>query len=1195
MGSTFEAPAESSPSAGLQDADALPGLSSFSQLCGSSQEDFQAPPLQREVHQPANALPSTFNSQSLALAGGIQLDGSFVDKPSSEGGPEGPHLIQGASSTPPKTARPRGVRDRIAQGFRILHAESKSTRSSNCRAARAFHSTGLDSMAAAVAAASAAAAAAAAPAEKLTRCDVKGRQEPSYSRFWLRPSEFSLLAELRARAREATATQIEGAAQAAAAAFRRQQAGLSSCAAEGAAPRAEERLYPTTSGRSPSHHPSPRSLPEWRQPSGREEEGPPALDAPQFAAEVSLEDRGCTPGVVFGVPEVELGTWEEAESQEGPQGVPWRVYPLEAAANLSASSSAPSEAAASMQQQGTATAEEEVDSLPPTQETQDDAASAGDPPADALAVNQIIGSLDSGASAAWPNAVPPLSGACIPAETPPKREASVAACSSDAAVGGRLNAGGVNGRQCELRQLAANEAAPQQAVHGSAAAAGSQAALGAGPAAAAGCSDGSKNSGLGPPAHDASYPPSFSLEASPEAVVAPQADTVSTGAATAARQPATAAVALPSAAPPLIAASPATAAATIAAAAAAAAAAAIAAGASEARSVPSDGVASPYATTPRRGHPPGGAGVRGGSPRGPPTPLSASCSASRRGRLKSTARLAASSLSRAAVEATARRFSRLPLGGDAGGGPPESGSSAALKRRRREGLASEGAQARTCSVGSSNRSNSSEEIVRLAAPGGDASEGLHPVKRERLQPGVQQQQQLLLLHHEQSRATQQRARLLDASVSGNAEAAGDSAASEGLIAACKVEGAASTEGEESGVLKGNEVQTVRQDVSWEASRQPLRPPRLVEAGQLREILARGLYGFQVEGLLWMLEREGRLPARVSNQGELGRPEVQLSSFPKSSAFDGGGVLADEPGLGKTLQMISLIAATAQMQPVHAVATPRQRTEQLEGDEGEGRSLLLMPASLVTQWEAEIHRACGLKLGVLNVPRRLKETDAVLSPSALNGVQVVLVSYEALLSVSCLCRPPRLPRDMHGRRCSQQQGAGKPVAALHDGLEEDPAFASVASSASDEDPDSEMRQQSSMEELPWFAARTPGCSPRTSCCLGEWESASSSSSVQSAFRRKLRVHPSTLDAQTPQSTRSAMPARLRGTLMESASSNATSAPQTPHRSSVALWGPRGFRCSCVRCFLVSFKKGQQAADAENPRRCQTEGGSGDASL
>ncbi|KAL8447897.1 hypothetical protein Emed_004192 [Eimeria media] len=1160
-------------------------------LCGSSQEDSQAPLLQREGHQPTPALSPAFNSQSLALAGGIQLNESFTDVRSSqgapEGAPEGAPSIQAASSTPPKRARPSGVRDRVAQGFRILHAESKSTRSSSCRAARAFYSTGLDSMAAAVAAASAAtattaaaAAAGAEPAEKeLTRCDVKGRQEPSCSRFWLRPSEFSLLAELRARAREATATQIEGAAQAAAAAFTKHRAALPSCAAEGASSRAEERLNPAIADCSPSHHPSPHSPPEWRQPSTRGERGPPSGDAAQCATEGSQADRGCTPVVVLGAPEVELGTWVEAESQEGPQGVPWRVYSLEAAPDLSAASSASSEASASMQQHETATAEEEedVDSLPPTQKTQDDAASADNnppPPGDAPAVEQVTGSLDSGASAARPRVAPPVSGACTPDEAPSTEKASVADGCSDAADGGRVSAGQMNGRQCEL---AASEAALQQAAHVSAAAAaGSQAAVGAEPAAAAAeLSDGSKESGSGPPALDASYPSSFSCEASPEGVEEFQEDTAPTGSAEAAIHPAAAEVALPAAVPTLTAAAPAAAAATIAAAAAAAAA-AIAAGPSGARSAPSDGVASPYATTPRRGYPPGGSGSRGGPSGGPPTPLSASSSGSRRGRLKSTARLAASSLSRAAVEATARRFSRLPLGGEAGGGPPlESGSSsAASKRRRREGLASEGAQARACSLGSSNRSNSSEELARLAAPGGDASEGLNRVKRERLPPRVQQQQQqqqqqqLLPLQHQQSQATQQRARLLDASLSGEAEAAADSAASEGLTAACKVEeGVASTESEESLALAGNEIQTVRQGISGGTSRQPLRAPRLVEVGQLKEVLTRGLYGFQVEGLLWMLEREGRLPACVSSQVDLGRPDVQLSSFAESSAFEGGGVLADEPGLGKTLQMISLIAATAQMQRVHAAAAPQQQTEQLEGEEGESRSLVLMPASLVAQWEAEIHRTCGLKLGVLNVPRRLKETGAVLSPSALNGVQVVLVSYEALLSVSCLCRPSRLLRETHGRHCSQQQAARKPVAALQDGLEEDPVFALRASS---DDSDSEMRQQCSTEELPWFAARTPVCSPRTSCCLSEWDSASSPSSVQSAFRKKLRVHPSTPDAHTPQSTRSAVPARLRGTQMEPASPNATSAPQTPHRSSVALWGPRGFRCSCAHCFLVSFK-------------------------
>ncbi|KAL8437163.1 hypothetical protein ACSSS7_001142 [Eimeria intestinalis] len=957
---------------------------------------------------------------------------------------DGPPPNQSASCTPPKTARPSGVRDRVAKGFRLLHAKSKITWGSSCRAARAFHSTGLDSMAAAIAAASAAApaaaatAAAAAPTEKkLTRCDVKGRQKPSSSRFWLRPSEFSLLAELTARAREATATQIEGAAHAAAAAFRKQQAGLPSCAAE-------ERPLPLTIDRSPSHQSSPRSTQEWKQSSARKGEGLPPRDAAQPTPEALIEERACTPAVVLGAPEVELGTWEEEESKEGPRGLPWRVYSVEAAASPSLASSASPEAAASVQQQGTATgAEDDVDSLPATQKTQDDRAPADDPsPADGrAAASQATGSLDLAASAACPDAAPPVSGACTPAQATSRVKASGAAAGSDAAVGGRVNAGMLNDKHCGLGFLAASEAALQRAAHPIAAAGASQAAAGAGPLAAAALVDGSKESGLALPQDNASYPPGFSSEPSPEALVGSPSD-----AATAARHPAGAAMLLP-AAPTVIAATRA-AAATQAASAAAAVAAAVAAtpaGFFEGRrSMPSDGVVSPYATTPRRGSSTGGAGSRGAPAGGPPTPLSASSSASRRGRLKSTARLAASSLSRAAVEATARRFSRLPLGGEAGGVPSELGSFAASKRRRREGLASQGAQPRTCSVGSSNRSNSGEEPTRLPAAVGDGSESLHPVKRERLPSRVQLQQQ-----QQQSQATQQRSRLLDASLSGEAEAL-DLATSGDFTAACKVEGVTSTESGESVAAAGHEVATARQGVSRGSPRQLLQKPRLVEAGQLKETLTRGLYGFQVEGLLWMLEREDRLPDCLSSQGDWALPEVQLSSFSDSSALKGGGVLADEPGLGKTLQMISLIAATARTPGVHAAAAPQQQTDQPEGEEGESRTLVLLPASLVPQWEAEIHRACGFKLGVLNVPRRLKETGSVLSPSALKGVQVVLVSYEALLSVACLCRPPVLPRDnIHARHRPLQQEARRPVAAPQDGLEEDPVYALVASSASAE--------------------------------------------------------------------------------------------------------------------------------------------------
>lgn len=103
----------------------------------------------------------------------------------------------------------------------------------------------------------------------------------------------------------------------------------------------------------------------------------------------------------------------------------------------------------------------------------------------------------------------------------------------------------------------------------------------------------------------------------------------------------------------------------------------------------------------------------------------------------------------------------------------------------------------------------------------------------------------------------------------------------------------------------------------------------------------------------------------------------------------GGVLADDMGLGKTLTMISLIIAS--------IAKERSKEDEVYNDEEwidnntplqyKGGTLVVCPASLLSQWENEINHRC--KRGMLSVevyhgtnresvPKRLAKNDVVIT-------------------------------------------------------------------------------------------------------------------------------------------------------------------------------------------------------------------------
>ncbi|KAK7230731.1 nucleotide-excision repair protein [Aureococcus anophagefferens] len=139
---------------------------------------------------------------------------------------------------------------------------------------------------------------------------------------------------------------------------------------------------------------------------------------------------------------------------------------------------------------------------------------------------------------------------------------------------------------------------------------------------------------------------------------------------------------------------------------------------------------------------------------------------------------------------------------------------------------------------------------------------------------------------------------------------------------------------------------------------------------------------------------------------------------------GGGILADEMGMGKTLQAVALLAADAAdgypalpPQPEEGTAFDLPRT-----------TLVVMPSSALWQWKEEIERFWVAGEGdggaALAAPKVLVYYDkrARITPGALDGADVVLTTYPILeyeyraavskCKVACpVCATKMLPRKL----------------------------------------------------------------------------------------------------------------------------------------------------------------------------------------
>ena len=110
----------------------------------------------------------------------------------------------------------------------------------------------------------------------------------------------------------------------------------------------------------------------------------------------------------------------------------------------------------------------------------------------------------------------------------------------------------------------------------------------------------------------------------------------------------------------------------------------------------------------------------------------------------------------------------------------------------------------------------------------------------------------------------------------------------------------------------------------------------------------------------------------------------------------GACLADDMGLGKTVQVIALLldlqrATTPTPTPTTIVAKTKTRTRPRAGS----TSLLVVPASLIANWKAELARfAPGLTFRVVH-PSEVTSTTAALEPSAADRFDLIVTTYGML--------------------------------------------------------------------------------------------------------------------------------------------------------------------------------------------------------
>ena len=231
-----------------------------------------------------------------------------------------------------------------------------------------------------------------------------------------------------------------------------------------------------------------------------------------------------------------------------------------------------------------------------------------------------------------------------------------------------------------------------------------------------------------------------------------------------------------------------------------------------------------------------------------------------------------------------------------------------------------------------------------------------------------------------------------------------------------------------------EVDIDEDDMSVEEEKKTEDTDRVVDAAMLGASRdSRTISPFTTSGLLKLLESQGNVTTDWSDIAESLRPFLQLDLmlhqqhavcwmrqmeslgglginsilWEERKFLDGGcyyyspalgqirlgkppstvgGILSDMMGLGKTLEVLCLIASTLEQLKAEA---------REGGDDCTHATLLILPPALVAQWRKEIEKSCGdtLKVDVLDAHAKFIDEDIVQDQG--KGPDILITTYGAL--------------------------------------------------------------------------------------------------------------------------------------------------------------------------------------------------------
>lgn len=208
---------------------------------------------------------------------------------------------------------------------------------------------------------------------------------------------------------------------------------------------------------------------------------------------------------------------------------------------------------------------------------------------------------------------------------------------------------------------------------------------------------------------------------------------------------------------------------------------------------------------------------------------------------------------------------------------------------------------------------------------------------------------------------------------------------------------------------------------YEAAFVPKKDEKTPETIQV-DALESKLFPYQKRTLQWLLQREGVqwsadmrriVPYVPENQdsvydfkkmtdvagneyyfSELFHTVTRdISLFQQAEASIKGGILAEEMGLGKTLEVLGLILLHQRSRPL--IQSEYESQAKLTPS---GATLIVTPPSLKDQWVSEIARhAPGLSVKVYEGRKRISEADEQQATDELAGHDIILTTYSVLSS------------------------------------------------------------------------------------------------------------------------------------------------------------------------------------------------------